>query len=170
MISILCSPGPSLQGEEEEEEEYRREFLYLHVCLDPDSTDGWSQASSYGSSHLLPSYWFIIKNSQAPHLHVFFSSWLREAYLDQDTPPVSDLQQDLFTRTDFLVDETDRSLLWQEEREGEEEEEEVEEEEYVPILTVDQRREMALHFPARCITDSWDLGENTDIRYLRSQC
>ena len=149
MISILCSPGPSLQGEEEE---YRREFLYLHVCLDPDSTEGWSQASSYGSSHLLASYWFIIKNSQAPHLHVFFSSWLREAYLDQDTPPVSDLQQDLFTRTDFLVDETDRSLLWQEEREGEEEE-------YEPILTVDQRREVALHFPARCMTDSWDLGE-----------
>ena len=38
-------------------------------------------------------------------------------------------------------------------------EEEEEEEKYEPILNVDQRRELALHFPARCVTDSWELGE-----------
>ena len=132
----------------------RREFLYIHVCVDPDSTD--CQASSYGSSHLLPSYWFIIKTSQAPHLHVFFSTWLREIYLEPETPPASQIKQDLFTRTDFLLDETDRSLLEEEEREGEVGEEE---EEYEPILNIDQRRELSLHFPARCVTDCWDLGE-----------
>ena len=156
---IFCSSGPSLQIEEVEEERLRREYLYIHVCVDPDSADGGSQASSYGSPHLLPSYWFIIKNSQAPHLHIFFSSWFREAYLP--AAPVSDIRQDLFTRTDCSVDETDRSILWQEEREGESEEEEEEEvgEEEEPILSVDQRKQLALHLPARCITDSWDLGE-----------
>ena len=145
------------------EDVYRREYLYIHVCVDLESTHCGSQASSYGSSHLLPSYWFIIKNSQAPHLHIFLSSWLRDVYLGQDTPPVSDIKQDLFTRTDFLLDQTDHSLLQEEEKEWEVEKvEEEEEEEYEPILNVDQRRELALHLPARCMTDSWDLGE----RYL----
>ena len=138
---------------EEASEERTREYLYLQVCVEPGSPLTHSQSSSYGSPVLLPRYWFIIRQSQAPHLHMFFTTWFRQLYLEEDTDSVRSIKQDLFTQADvdFVADQSD----WGQEQVEEEEEEEVVEDH---ILNIEQRKELAKHFPPRCITHSWERG------------
>ena len=132
-----------------EEDEKTKKYLCVQICMDcikrPDS-----RFSSYGMSRLLPAYWFIIKQTQAHHLHVFLSTWFRDSYLEAKIESVQSLKQDLFTRADndFLTDQTDLSYLENDDMETKEDN----------VLSIDQRKDLAKYFPPRCIPLSCERG------------
>ena len=155
--------------ERENSEKKKRKDLFVNIKMDTDDiiTDS-GYISSYGSPDLLPSYWFIISSTQAIHAHNFFTTWLKEIYINrqddielEEFSDVPDFQfvQDFFRKVDTgtpISNSTQARELYKNMSVFS-----IEMEEESQLLTKDQVKELTKHLPPRCLAHSWTLVFST---------
>lgn len=141
--------------------------LFVNIKMDTDDTlTDSGYISSYGSPDLLPSYWFVISSTQAVHAHTFFTTWIKDIYLNpqendlEDLSDVPDFQfvQDFFRKVDtgptkssnYVKDLYKNVSVFS-----------IETDEESHLLTKDQIKELTSYLPPRCLAQSWKLVFST---------